>query len=128
MAAVGTLTISANVSNLPNGQETFLQTLTTAAAVGEVLPVALISGNTTVAVPAGTRYAIIAGPNVANPVPNPSYGGTILVKGASGDTGIPVSAAGVVVLSWDATGGVNAAPANLIFTASAIGTATVLFI
>ena len=123
MAATANIVINGSCSNLPGvGQQTIgPATITTAAAVGEQLAVTLASGANTVTVPTGTTIMYIVGPNKANPIPNPGYAGTLAVKGVTGDTGIPFSAAGFYVATWDATGGVNVAPANIVITTSTTG-------
>lgn len=128
MPAVGNVQITGNVSNLPTGTETFGPlTITTPSAVGQSSVIALSSGANTVAIPTGTYVIIITGPNAANPVPNPSWAGTLTIKGVSGDTGIAISSKFPTVLPVG--DGTLVAGASLIINASTTGaTIQVLFI
>lgn len=123
MAAQGNLTLQANVTGGPDGARSFGPiTITANAAITQTVSVALISGATTVTVPTGSTAAVILPPNAVNPTPNPSYSGTVTVKGVSGDTGVLVSNKWPTLLSFDASG-----PASFVLTATAVGTATVWF-
>ena len=116
MAASGNVTISGNVSNAPQGAETFGPfTFLTAAAVANNVTQTLTGGANTVTIPTGTTCLILAGPNRTNPTPNPTVGATLTVKGIAGDTGIVFGSSGLVVFTWDAA---NPAPATVIVNAS----------
>lgn len=118
MAGQGVLTIQGNVSGGPDGGRTFgPASILTSAAVNEVLTVDLAVGANTVAVPARCTALVVWPPNAVSAggvVPNPSFGGLLTLKGAAGDTGIPVSGQWPQVLAWDE----NDAPAELVFTAT----------
>ena len=123
--ATGSLTIVGNVSGGADGARTFGPiTVTFSAAVDETLPVALSSGNNTITVPAGSTTAVLLPPNMTTPgvsAPNPSYGGTLTLKGVTGDTGTPMSLKNPQVLCWDT------APASIVVNASVSGTMTAWF-
>ena len=122
--ATGSVTIFGAVSGGPDGARTFGPfAITTSAAVIAETSVALIAGSVTVTVPAGATAVVLFGPNAASPIPNPSYGGTVFLKGIVGDTGVPISAKWPTVLSWDPTN----LPASFVLTATAAGTLTAWF-
>jgi hypothetical protein len=127
MAGTGTLTLAAAVSGGPDGARSFGPfSVTTQAAVGDTLPVSLAVGANTVSLPTGTTWAIIVPPNATapgTPNPNPGYGGTLTLKGVTGDTGVPLSIKWWTVLTFDAA----TLPASFVVTASATGTLTVVF-
>lgn len=116
MAAVGNLSITGNVMGQPTGQRTFGPlVVTTTAAVDATLVVTLSIGANTITIPAGTTSMVITGPNAVYPAPNPPFGGTLTLKGVTGDTGIPLSAKNPTVLEWDAG---TVAPATLVINAT----------
>ena len=116
--ATGNVTIQGNQSGGPAGSLTFGPlTATTTAAVGSLQVVALTTGANTITIPSGTTTCIITPPNAVNPTPNPTYGGTLTLKGVSGDTGIAIGNKYPQVLEWDATGG-TPSPATIVINAS----------
>lgn len=122
MAAQGTFTLAANVTGGPDGARSLASTITANAAITQTTSVALVIGSVTVTVPTGSTVALILPPNSVNPTPNPSYAGTVTLKGVAGDTGVLVSNKWPTVLSFDAAG-----PASFVLTATVAGTATVWF-
>ena len=123
MAATGNLSVSGNVSNNVGNTQITIGPLsvTTNAAVPLEQTVTLTTGANTVSLPTGITCLIIVGPNGANPKPNPTYGGTLTVKGIAGDTGIPISSTNPVMYTWDST---TAAPSSIIINASSGTTIT----
>ena len=120
--ATGTVTVSGNVTGGPDGSRSFGPfTSYSSAAITETLPVALSVGANTITVPTGATVMILNPPNGTNPTPNPAYGGTLTLKGVSGDTGVPLSNTRVSVISWDT------APSSVVVNASSTGTLTVWF-
>src|SRR5581483_6089283 len=93
--ATGNVTLAANTSGGPDGARSFGPwTITTPTAITETLPVALSVGANTIAVPAGATVMVVIPPNLTSPgvpAPNPAYGGTLTLKGITGDTGVPLS-------------------------------------
>lgn len=65
------------------------------APVGQVLAIALASGNNVISVPAGTTLVIIVFP--------PSNGQTVTLKGVAGDTGILLNKNGLNILTPDSS-------------------------
>ena len=119
MATVGTLTLAGNVSGAPSGARTVgpIQILFS-NAVDVLTSVALISGAVTVTVPSGATACVLFPPNAAYPKPNPNFGGTLTVKGISGDTGVPISNTTFSVFSWDA----GTSPSSFVIASTAAGT------
>jgi hypothetical protein len=104
--ATGNLTLAANVSGGPDGGRTFGPvTITSQASVAAVTTVALVVGDNTITVPTGATVCVLYPPNASIPIPNPSFGGTLKLKGAGGDTGIVISAKWVTELAWDSPPG-----------------------
>ena len=122
MAASGNITLAANVSGGLDGARSFGPiTITTAAAVAETLPVALIIGATTITIPTGVSAVVLFPPNAANPIPNPTFSGVLTLKGASGDTGSVMSNKWPTLLSFDT------APASIVINSTVVGTLTAWF-
>ena len=74
--------------------------------------------------PSGTTVCVIAPPNSVGAgvaALNPAYGGTITLKGVSGDTGVAISNKWPTALSWDTP------PASFVLTATAAGSAIAWF-
>ena len=110
------MTLTGNTNNQPSGSRNLGPlTIALSAAVDTVTTTTLASGANTITVPAGATVAVILGPNSSNPQPNPNWGGTLTVKGVTGDTGIVVSAKYPTMLTFDT------APANFVITASIAG-------
>lgn len=124
MAATGNVQITGTISNLPTGAETFGPFTTVANTAVALVQTVSVSTNTTVTLPtAGTVTTLmIVGPNGVNPAPNPSYGGTLTLKGSSGDTGLGFSAKYPLVMQYDAN---NPSPASVIVNASVATTVTI---
>lgn len=124
--ATGNLTLQWNVSGGPDGARTGGPvTITTPSAVSETLPVALSVGANTVTVPTGSTWAVILPPNFTVPgvaTPNPAYGGTLTLKGVSGDSAtLTMSNKFPMMLSWDTS------IASFVINATATGSLTVVF-
>lgn len=125
MATTGVVTSTGNLTGGAFGSQTFgpfSQTFT--AGVGQEQSISLSSGANTVTVPTGTTWIAILGANAANPQPNPSFSGTLTVRGVAGDTGIGVSAKYPTTFAFDST---VAAPASFVINASSATTVTILF-
>lgn len=125
MATTGVVTTQGNLTGGTFGSQTFgpfSQTFT--AGVGQEQSIALSAGANTITVPTGTTWVCIMGANAANPQPNPTYAGTITLRGVGGDTGIGISAKYPTTLAFDAT---VPAPASFVLNASTSTTVTVLF-
>lgn len=129
MPASGNVTVAGAISGGPDGARTFGPMSTNISnAVDETLIVSLSVGSNTVTVPSGTTVAVITPPNAPYPTPNPPYGGTLTLKGASGDTGIVISNYMPTMLNWAGSVlGQPAPPANFVINASVAGTITVWF-
>ena len=124
MAASGNITLAANVAGGLDGTRSFGPvSITTAAATTQTVAVALIVGATTVSIPTGSTSVVLFPPNSANPVANPSFAGTLTVKGVSGDTGIVVSNKNPTLLSFDSLN----TSSFLVITSTATGTMTAWF-
>lgn len=121
--ATGNITIAANITGGPDGSWSLNTTFTAPTAVQGETIVSLTAGSSTISVPSGATSAIIVPPNAAFPQPNPSWAGTLTLKGTSGDTGVAISNKYLTALPWD-TGNV---PANIVLTSTAIGTLYVRF-
>jgi len=88
MAASGTLTVAAGIIGTPLGQEiSGPLSVTNSASVGQITQVVLQSGANTVAVPAGSLAVVIVMPS--------GNTNSVTLKGVTGDTGIPLSTAGL---------------------------------
>jgi len=121
--ATGSVNVTANVTGGPDGSSSFNSSRPIPTALQAETVVALIIGSVTVTVPTGSTDCIIVPPNAAVPVPNPSYGGTITLKGVAGDTGVPISTTYATRIPWD----LATVPASFVLTASATGTCQVKF-
>ena len=119
---VGTITVSGNLSQIPGTQTfgPFSQLFTT--GVGQMSVVSLSSGNNTITIPTGTTRVMVVGPNMTTPIPNPSYAGTLTLKGVNGDTGIGFSAGSFASWGYDST---VVAPASFVINASVATTVEV---
>lgn len=116
MAATGNITISGNVSNINGNAQATIgpTTLTSATAYAFEQLVNLSIGANTIAITSGVTCLVIVGPNGANPQPNPTYGGTLTLKGVTGDTGVPISAKYPIFLAFDTT----TAPSSIVINAT----------
>lgn len=123
--AAGNVIIQGNVSGGPDGGRTFgPAAITTNAAVSAITTVSMAVGANTVTVPTGATAVIIWPPNAVaagGVTPNPAFGGTLTLKGVTGDTGVPLSIKWPAVLGWDT------APANFVVTSTATGQLVVWF-
>lgn len=122
--ATGNIILTANITGGPDGAwslgpSTFLAPT---AIQGESI-ITLTIGSATIPVPSGVTAAIIVPPNAAFPQPNPNWGGTLTLKGVSGDTGTPISNKWLTPVQWD----VGNVPANIVITSTAVGTLYVRF-
>lgn len=100
MSTTGTANRSGNITGGPGTPLSWTDSIPFGDAVG-VITAASISTNTSVTVPAGTTLCRILPPGFANPAPNPAYAGVITLKGASGDTGVVISAVYPTEIVWD---------------------------
>jgi len=124
MAASGNLTIAANVTGGLDGARSFGPiTITTAAAITQTVSVALIVGATTVSIPTSSTAVVFFPPNAANPLPNPTFAGTLTLKGISSDTGIVISNKFPTEFTFDAL----STSTSFVITSTATGTATAWF-
>ena len=121
--ATGNLTIAANVTGGADGSWSLNSSRTVPTAVSAESIVTLIVGSTVVSVPTGVTNAVLVPPNAAYPQPNPNYAGTLTLKGASGDTGVPISTYYNTALEWDSA----TAPSSFTITATATGSMSVRF-
>jgi hypothetical protein len=113
MAGTGNVTVAGNVVGNPGGARSFGPiTITAATAVESDQTIALSSGNNTITVPTGATCVFLTGPNGVTPSPNPTYGGTLTIKGVAGDTGTVMSAKWPTLLAWDT------APASFVINAT----------
>ena len=125
--ATGNIAITASIQGGADGSwalpasagTTFLAP---AAIQGETI-VALTNGANTVTVPTGATAAIIVPPNASYPQPNPNWGGTLTLKGVTGDTGVAISNKWLTPICWDSTN----VPSTFVITSSAIGVLQVRF-
>lgn len=121
--ATGNITVAANISGGPDGTWSLNSSFVASTAVQAETVVSLSNGSSTVSVPTGCTAAIIVPPNAAYPAPNPTWSGTLTLKGSSGDTGVPISTKYSTPILWDSA----TAPASIVLTATASGTAYVRF-
>ena len=123
--ATGSVNLFGSVSGGPDGARTFgpLAITTNAAVIAET-SVALIAGSVTVTVPAGATAVVLFPPNAATPIPNPAYGGSIVLKGNAADIGLNISAKWPQIISWD----LPSLPASFVLTSTAAGTLTAWFL
>ena len=122
MAAVGNITLAANVSGGSDGARSFGPvTITANTAVTQTVAVALVNGATTVNVPTGASAVVLFPPNSANPIPNPSFSGALTLKGISGDTGVAISN------KWPTLIGFDTAPASFVLNSTVVGSLTAWF-
>ena len=89
----GTLTIAANVLGLSSGTKSISGLITTQSAVGEVLDVALATGDNPISIPAGATAVMITPPagNIT----------AIKIKGATGDAGVLIHKTFPTLLALD---------------------------
>lgn len=117
--AAGVLTLQGTVSGGPDGGRTFGPAAITAnAAVIYDVTVALSIGANTITLPAGVSAVVIWPPNATaagGVTPNPPFGGTLSLRGVSGDTGIPISN------KWFTSIGFDTPPASIVINSTATG-------
>jgi len=114
--------VAGNTTGAPTGSRTFGPfTITATSAVDQTLVVSLVNGANTVTVPSGATAAILAPPNATSPAPNPSYGGTLTLKGVTGDTGVAISNKWPTVIPFDSS------TTTFVVNATATGTLEVWF-
>ena len=127
MTATGNVLLTANVTGGADGSWSLTppagQRVVGTAVAAETI-VSLSVGANTVSVPTGSTNAIIVPPNAAFPQPNPSYSGTLTLKGVTGDTGVPISNTYLTYLPWDS----STAPTSFVITATATGSLVVRFL
>ena len=86
MATVGTVSVSANVTGGAEGSWSLAPPAgvrSISAAVYSEQVISLSVGANTITLPATISAAFIIPPNAAFPQPNPSYAGTLTLKGVS---------------------------------------------
>lgn len=117
--AAGNVSITGNVSGGADGGRTFGPAAITAnAALAYVNTVALAIGANTVTIPAGMTCVVLYPPNATaagGVTPNPPFGGTLTLKGVTGDTGVAISVKWPTLLSFDTP------PASIVVTSTATG-------
>ena len=121
MATVGTISITANATGGPEGSWSLAPPAgarSVSAAVYSEQIISLSVGANTITLPSAISAAFIIPPNSSFPQPNPTYGGTLTLKGVTGDTGVPISTTYVTVLEFDTT----TAPTSIVITATVAGT------
>ena len=124
MAASGNITLAANVTGGLDGARSFGPVnITSSAAITQTVSVALIVGSTTVSIPTGATAVVFFPPNAANPLPNPTFGGTLTLKGVSGDTGIVISNKYPTEFAFDSLN----TSTSFVITSTATGTAIAWF-
>lgn len=121
--ATGNMTIAANITGGADGSWSLSSTFLASTAVQAETQVALSNGASTITVPSGATSAIIVPPNAAYPQPNPTWGGTLTLKGVSGDTGVPISNKYLTPIVWDSA----TAPSSFVVTSTTTGTMYVRF-
>ena len=121
--ATGNVVTTANITGGADGSWSQSSTFTAATAVQGETIVTLSVGANTVTVPSGVTWAQIVPPNAAYPQPNPTWGGTLTLKGVTGDTGVAISNKYPVDIKWD-SGNV---PSSFVLTSTATGTPYVRF-
>jgi len=124
MAASGVVTLSGNVTGGLDGARSFGPiTITTAAGIPETLPVTLAIGANTVSIPTGATLVMFVPPNGANPIANPAFGGTLTLKGVTGDTGVVISNKNPTLVPFDSLN----SSASFVINSTAVGSAEVWF-
>jgi len=121
MPSVATVSISANVSGGPEGTWSLAPPAgvrSIPAAVYSEQVVTMSVGANTINLPAAISQAFIIPPNASFPQPNPTYAGTMTLKGVTGDTGTPMSTTAVYLMSFDPA----TSPSTIVITATAVGT------
>ncbi len=116
MAATANITVSGNFASLATGTRTLgPNTVTSAAANGQVQEIVLQSGANTITVPStpATTGCIIVLPS--------SNTSLTTLKGISGDTGVSIGKVGFTVLTWDSAN----APASFVLNSAATQTGLV---
>jgi hypothetical protein len=93
--ASGSLSISGVIQGLPSGTKTFAASIAAPAAVGVTLDLTLSAGDNTVAIPTGATAVLIV-PGACATVP-------LVLKGASGDTGVALNRGKPTLLALDPT-------------------------
>ena len=121
MTATGNVLLTANTTGGADGSWSLTppagQRMVGTAVTAETI-VTLSIGANTISVPTGATNAIIVPPNAAFPQPNPSYSGTLTLKGVTGDTGVPISSYFITALEFDTTN----SPTSIVITSTATGT------
>ena len=121
MTAVASVTISANVTGGPEGSWSLappagVRSVGTAVFSEQIISLSI--GANTITLPAAISAAFIIPPNNSFPQLNPAYGGTLTLKGVTGDTGVPISSYFVTALEFDTA----SSPSTIVITATATGT------
>ena len=116
--ATGNMTIAANITGGADGSWSLSSTFLASTAVQAETQVALSNGASTITVPSGATSAIIVPPNAAYPQPNPTWGGTLTLKGVTGDTGWPISTYFMSTFAFEPTN----SPTSIVITSTATGT------
>lgn len=117
--ATGVITLASNVTGGVDGARSFGPiTITTAAAVLSTQSVTLAVGANTITVPSGSTAVVLLPPNTTT---SSSFGGTLTVKGVTGDTGIAISNKWPTMFGWDTP------PGSFVVNSTATGTLVVWF-
>lgn len=122
MATTGTANRSGNITGGPSGARAWADSIPFTAAVDATV-VQTVNGNTSITVPSGATFVRILPPNAVIPTPNPTFSGTLTLKGASGDTGCPISTKYPTEIVWDSA----TAPSTFVLNASVSCTVEFLF-
>ena len=121
MSTVGTVGITANVTGGPEGSWSLgppAGLRSVSAAVYSEQVISLSVGANTITLPSSISAAFIIPPNASYPQPNPTYGGTLTLKGVTGDTGVPISNTFITPLQFDTA----TSPSSIVINATATGT------
>ena len=121
MSTVGTVGITANVTGGPQGSWSLAPPAglrSVSAAVQTEQSISLSVGANTVTLPATFSAAFLIPPNAAYPQPNPTFGGTLTLKGVAGDTGVPISNTFITALQFDTA----SSPSTIVINSTATGT------
>lgn len=121
MTTVAAVAISANVTGGPEGSWSLTPpagTRSVGTAVFSEQIITLSAAANTITLPANISAAFIIPPNNSFPQLNPAFGGTLTLKGVTGDTGVPISSYFITALEFDTTN----SPTSIVITSTATGT------
>ena len=121
MTTVAAVAISANVTGGPEGSWSLTPpagTRSVGTAVFSEQIVTLSAAANTITLPANISAAFIIPPNNSFPQLNPAFGGTLTLKGVTGDTGWPISTYFMSTFAFEPTN----SPTSIVITSTATGT------